>query len=88
MDPSIIKEIGGGLSAVVIVAQAAFILILLRRNDSLVDKLLTYSENSAAQGRELQEKTLIAINANTTAMQASNATTQAAVAMLEREKRQ
>ena len=88
MDPSIIKEIGGGLSAVVIVALAAFVVMLLRRNDTLVDKLLANSENGAQQAREMHEKTLTAVNALTTATQSSNATAQAAVAMLEREKRQ
>lgn len=85
MDPAaIIKEIGGGLAAVVIVVQSLAILILYRNNEKLIDKLLACSESGAEKTRELHEKTLTAVNANTDATKAASLTTQAAINLLER----
>ena len=80
----ILKEMGGGLSAVVILALAGAVIALYRKNEKLLDKLLDCSEANAEKTRELHEKTLTAVNANTEATKAANATTQTAIGMIER----
>lgn len=87
MDPiAIIREIGGGLTAVVIVTQALVIVVQYRKNEKLIDKLLACSESGADKTREMHEKTLTTVNALTIATQASNSTAQAAVNLFERER--
>lgn len=89
MDPvSIIKELGGGLSAVAIVAMALVIVVQYRKNERLIDKLLACSESGAEKTKEMHEKTLATVSALTVATQASNSTAQAAVNLLERERGQ
>lgn len=82
----IIRELGGGLTAVVIVVQAWVIYILYSKNEKLLDRLVACSESGSEKTREMHEKTLSAVGALTTATQANNATAQAAVGMLERER--
>lgn len=80
----IIKEIGGGLAAVVIVVQFLVIWILYKSKEQLIERLLKCSENNAAKATEMHEKTLTTVANLTTATQASTSTAQAALNLLER----
>ena len=64
---SFIKEIGGGLSAVVIVVQFLALLRLYNRKEALHDKLLSVVTQNGAEAREMHSKTLDAMAALTTA---------------------
>lgn len=81
---SFIKEIGGGLSAVVIVMQFFVILRLHTRNEALNDKIVTLATQNGSDAREMHAKTLEGMAALTTATQAANTTAQASLAALER----
>lgn len=80
----IIKEIGGGLAAVVIVAQTLAIVALYKSREKLIERLLTYSESCADKTNQMHEKTLASVGALTEATKASNAIAQAAVQLHER----
>lgn len=85
MDPaSFIKEIGGGLSAVVIVVQFWINKRLYTRNEQLNDKLVVLASQNGADAREMHAKMLEGMAALTTATQAANTTAQASLAALER----
>lgn len=81
---SFIKEIGGGLSAVVIVVQFLMLLRLYNQKEALHDKLLSVVTQHGVEAREMHTKTLDALTALTTATQAANTTAQASLAALER----
>lgn len=81
---SFIKEIGGGLSAVVIVVQFLALMRLYNQKETLHDKLLGVVTQNGVEAREMHSKTLDALAALTTATQAANTTAQASLAALER----
>lgn len=81
---SFIKEIGGGLSAVVIVVQFLALMRLYSQKEALHDKLLSVVMHHGVEAREMHAKTLEAMAALTTATQAANTTAQASLAALER----
>ena len=81
---SFIKEIGGGLSAVVIVVQFLALMRLYSQKEALHDKLLSVVTQHGVEAREMHAKTLDALAALTTATQAANTTAQASLAALER----
>lgn len=81
---SFIKEIGGGLSAVVIVVQFLALMRLYSRKEALHDKLLSVVTQHGAEAREMHAKTLEAMAALTTATQAANTTAQASLTALEK----
>ena len=81
---SFIKEIGGGLSAVVIVVQFLALMRLYNQKETLHDKLLSVVTQHGVEAREMHAKTLEAMAALTTATQAANTTAQASLAALER----
>lgn len=62
MEPAqIIREIGGGLAAVVIVAEAIAIVILYKRNVALVNKLLDLTIKMGGEIRELADQSTRAL---------------------------
>lgn len=67
-DPALIKEIGGGLSAVVILALGAANVIQYRRNNALQDKLLELTQIMGKENRDLLAQTNLAISTNTEVM--------------------
>lgn len=81
---SFIKEIGGGLSAVVIVVQFLALVRLYNQKEALHDKLLGVVTQNGVEAREMHSKTLDALAALTAATQAANTTAQASLAALER----
>lgn len=81
---SFIKEIGGGLSAVVIVVQFLALMRLYTQKETLHEKRLEDATRHGAEAREMHEKTLEALAALTAATQAANTTAQASLAALER----
>ena len=81
---SFIKEIGGGLSAVVIVVQFLALMRLYSQKEALHDKPLSVVTQHGVEAREMHAKTLEAMAALTTATQAANTTAQASLAALER----
>lgn len=65
MDPTqIIQEIGGGLAAVAIVAQAFAIVVLYRRNNQLQDKLLEMTQAMGRENSDLVTQNNTALGAN------------------------
>lgn len=69
MDPTaVIQEIGGGLAAVVIVAQAIANVVQYRRNNQLQDKLLDLTHAMGKENRDLLAQTNLAISANAETM--------------------
>lgn len=81
---SFIKEIGGGLSAVVIVVQFLALMRLYSQKEALHDKLLSVVTQHGVEAREMHAKTLEAMAALTTSTQAANTTAQASLTALER----
>lgn len=72
MDPAdIIHEIGGGLAAVVIVAEALVVLMLWRRLTEVQDKLYDTQQTYGRELREMQQAANTTISANATALQAA-----------------
>ena len=68
MIPSIIKEIGGGLAAVVILALAYAVVTLYRRNNQLQDKMLDMAMTMGRENRDLMNVTNATVSASTTAI--------------------
>lgn len=68
MIPSIIKEIGGGLAAVVILALGYAVVTLYRRNNQLQDKMLDMAVTMGRENRDLMTVTNATVSASTTAI--------------------
>lgn len=65
MIPSIIKEIGGGLAAVVIFGLALAVVTLYRRNNQLQDKMLEMAMTMGKENRDLLAVTNTTVSAST-----------------------
>ncbi|QIR84996.1 hypothetical protein [Paracoccus sp. AK26] len=65
---SFIKEVGGGLSGVVIVVSGLFNWIQYKRNSELQDKMLAMAETSVRESRDLLTDTNKTTSANTEIM--------------------
>lgn len=71
MEPTaIIRELGGGLAAVVIVTEALVALMLWRRVTALQDRLFEVQQQSNKELREMQSASHSALSANSTALAA------------------
>lgn len=81
---SFIKEIGGGLSAVVIVMQFLALVRVYNQKEALHEKRLEDATRNGAEAREMHAKTLEGMAALTSATQAANTTAQASLSALER----
>lgn len=68
MIPSIIKEIGGGLAAIVILGLSYAVVTLYRRNNQLQDKMLDMAMTMGRENRDLMNVTNATVSASTTAI--------------------
>ena len=68
MIPGIIKEIGGGLAAIVILALTYAVVTLYRRNNQLQDKMLDMAMTMGRENRDLMTVTNATVSASTTAI--------------------
>lgn len=85
MDPAtIIREIGGGLAAVVLVAQAAAIIALWRRNIQLTDKNDALNDKALEVAMKMAGENAELIRATNVTLTAATGTLDAAVRHLER----
>ena len=68
MIPGLIKEIGGGLAAIVILGLAYAVVTLYRRNNQLQDKMLDMAMTMGRENRDLMTVTNATVSASTTAI--------------------
>ena len=68
MIPGIIKEIGGGLAAIVILGLAYAVVTLYRRNNQLQDKMLDMALAMGRENRDLMTVTNATVSASTQAI--------------------
>ena len=68
MIPGLIKEIGGGLAAIVILALTYAVVTLYRRNNQLLDKMLDMAMTMGRENRDLMTVTNATVSASTTAI--------------------
>lgn len=68
MIPGLIKEIGGGLAAIVILALTYAVVTLYRRNNQLQDKMLDMAMTMGRETRDLMTVTNATVSASTTAI--------------------
>lgn len=68
MIPGIIKEIGGGLAAIVILGLSYAVVTLYRRNNQLQDKMLDMAMTMGRENRDLMNVTNATVSASTTAI--------------------
>ena len=68
MIPSLIKEIGGGLAAIVIIGLAYAVTTLYRRNNQLQDKMLDMALAMGRENRDLMTVTNATVSASTQAI--------------------
>lgn len=66
--PGIIKEIGGGLAAIVILGLSYGVVTLYRRNNQLQDKMLDMAMTMGRENRDLMNVTNATVSASTTAI--------------------
>lgn len=63
--PGLIKEIGGGLAAVVIIGLGCAVVVLYRRNNQLQDKMLEMAMTMGRENRDLLSVTNATVSAST-----------------------
>ena len=68
MIPGLIKEIGGGLAAIVIIGLSYAVTTLYRRNNQLQDKMLDMAMTMGRENRDLMTVTNATVSASTTAI--------------------
>ena len=65
MIPGLIKEIGGGLAAIVIIGLSNAVTTLYRRNNQLQDKMLDMALTMGRENRDLLAATNATVSAST-----------------------